>query len=175
MCCRCKKKYPWISNADLSTYLPMKSKDLKNKKLAVEFLGWYIKWNPQEMYYYAVENCGYNPDNQRTDGTHAKYVGVDDKFEWLHFYCSYIKFGIGRCRFDTCQEIRSGHITREEAIQLCKKFEGEYPQRYLEDVYKFMGLSYKEAMKIIDSFRSPHLWKKINNKWIRKQELKEII
>ncbi len=170
-----KKKYSWISKNDLSTYLPLKSKDLKNKKLSVEFLGWYLKWNPQEMYYYAVENCGYNPDNQRTDGTYARYVGVDDKFEWLHFFCSYIKFGIGRCRFDACQEIRSGHITREEAIKLCKKFEGEYPKRYIDDCYKFMGLNKKEAMKIIDNFRSPHLWKKINNKWVRLQELKEII
>ena len=41
---------------ELSAFMPLKSKDLKNSKLKnlkIEFLGWYIKWNPQEIYYYA--------------------------------------------------------------------------------------------------------------------------
>ena len=57
--------------------------------------------------------CGYEVDDQRTDGTYGRYTGIDDKFEWLHFYCQYIKFGIGRCRFDVSQEIRNNHIDRK--------------------------------------------------------------
>ena len=91
----------------------------------------------------------------------GRVSAVDDKMEWLHYYCHYIKFGIGRCRFDVSQEIRNNHITREEAILLCKRFEGEYPKRYIEDCFKFMNLSVKEAENIIDEFRSPHLWKKV--------------
>lgn len=169
------KKYKWISKNDLAPYLPLTSRDLKNQNLSVEFLGWYIKWDPQEIYYYASKNCGFQTDDQRTDGTYGRYAGIDDKFEWLHYYCHYIKFGIGRCRFDVSQEIRSGHITRSDGIKLCKKFEGEFPKRYINECYDFMGISSKQANKIIDKFRSPHLWGKKNNKWFRKQELKEIL
>ena len=95
--------------------------------------------------------------------------------EWLHYYTHYIKYGIGRTRFDACQEIRNGHITRDEGIKLCKKFEGEYPKRYINDCFEFMNLTETEAFNIIDKFRSPHLWKKSKKGWKRLQELKEII
>jgi len=57
---------------------------------------------------------------------------------------------------------------------LCKKYEGEVPTRYLNDCFKFMGLSNKAAWKIIDKFRPKHLWKKKKSRWVRKQELKGI-
>lgn len=170
-----KKKYNFNDN-DLSPYMPIKSRDIKKSKIKILFLGWFLKWNPQEIYYYASKNCGYAPDTQRIDGTYGRYAGVDDKIEWLHFFCHYIKFGIGRCRLDASQEIRSGHITREEAIALCKKYEGEIPKRYLKDCFKFMKITDLEGWKIIDKFRPKHLWKKNKqNKWTRKQELKELI
>ncbi len=168
------KKYQWLKFSDIKSFMPLTSDDVKNNKLDVQYLGWYLKWDPQEIYYYASENCGYKPDTERTDGTYGRYSAVDDKMEWLHYFCHYIKFGIGRCRFDACQEIRNEHITREEAILLCKKFEGEYPKRYINDCFRFMNLSIKEAENIIDKFRSPHLWKKVKNKWVRLQELEEI-
>jgi len=93
----------------------------------------------------------------------------------LHFYCAYIKYGIGRCRLDASQEIRSGHITREEAIALCKKYEGEIPKRYFKECIEYMGFSLEEAWSIIDKFRSPHLWEKRNSKWERLQELPELL
>ena len=169
-----KKRYQSITDNDLIPYLPIRSSELKKRKLNVEFLGWYLKWDPQEIYYYACKNNGFEVDDQRTDGTYGRYSGIDDKFEWLHYYCHYIKYGIGRARFDASQEIRSGHITREEGIRLCKKFEGERPKRYFEDCLNFMDIDKDEAEKIIDSFRSPHLWKQKSNKWKRIQELKEL-
>ena len=172
------KKYQWVKESDLTPFMPLRSEDIEKsnlKNLQIEFLGWYLKWNPQEVYYYASKNCGYFPDTQRTDGTYGRYSAIDDKMEWLHYYTHYIKYGIGRTRFDACQEIRSGHITRDEGIKLCKKFEGEYPKRYINDCFEFMNLTKLEAIKIIDKFRSPHLWKKSKNGWKRLQELKEII
>lgn len=168
-----KEKYN-LNDNDLLPYMPLRSEDIKDSNLNVEFLGWYLKWNPQEIYYYATENCGFKTDSQRTDGTYGRYAGLDDKFEWLHFYCAYVKFGIGRCRLDSSQEIRSGHITKEEAIMLCRKYEGEIPQRYFNDCLKYMGFTEREGWDIIDKFRSPHLWKKINGKWERLQELESL-
>ena len=38
----------------------------------------------------------------------------------------YIKFGLGRCIDDAAHEIRDGHITRDEAIKLVQKYDGEF-------------------------------------------------
>ena len=166
-----KKKYQWIKDSDLSSFMPITSSEISEKKINPIFLGYYLKYDPQEIYYYAVENCGFEPDSQRTDSTYGRYTGIDDKFDWLHFYTHYIKFGIGRCRFDASQEIRNNHITREEGIMLLNKYEGEYPERYLDDCYKFMQIDKKTAITVIDSFRPDHLWEKDRNgKWKLKKE-----
>lgn len=79
-------------------------------------------------------------------------------------------------------EIKSGNLVkgiRMEGLRVIsknleiylKKYEGEFPKRYANDCFKFMGYTHDEAMKIIDKFRPEHLWKKKNNKWIRKQEI----
>ena len=166
-----KKKYNFLKDQDFIPYKPLTSKDLSNFDLNVLFLGYFLKWDPQEVYYYASNNSGFIPDEYKSDGSYGRYSSLDDKMEYLHFYCHYIKFGIGRCRLDASQEIRNGHITREEGVNLCKKYEGEFPKRYANDCFKFMGYSHEEAIKIIDKFRPEHLWEKKNNKWIRKQEI----
>ena len=37
-----------------------------------------------------------------------------------------IKFGIGRATYDSAQEIRTGHITRNEGIKLVRKYDTEF-------------------------------------------------
>lgn len=164
-----------LSDNDLSPYIPLKSSDLNGKSLTVENLGWYIPWDPQEAYYYAVDQCGFEADDQRTDGTYGKYASIDDKFESLHYYCHYIKFGIGRTRFDASHEIRNGHLTRDEGIMLAAQYEGEFPARFHDDCLKFMNISSDEFEAIADSARSPHLWEKENGEWKLVQDLPDLV
>ena len=58
----------------------------------------------------------------RTQGTYSKYNSIDDKIDDLHYYTTYIKFGIGRATYDASQEIRNNHITREEGVALVNPF-----------------------------------------------------
>jgi N-acetyl sugar amidotransferase len=168
-----KNKYGFNDN-DLEPYSALDYDIIQGKNIEVDNLGWYLKWDPQEAYYYAVENCGFEPDSRRTDGTYGKYSGIDDKFDSLHFFCHFIKFGIGRTRLDASQEIRNGHITREEAIMLIKKFEGEFPSRFFKDCLDFMDINEEYFWQKINQARSPHLWKKIADKWILQQEVREL-
>jgi N-acetyl sugar amidotransferase len=168
-----KEKHRLQQN-DFLPYMPLRSWDLKDRQITIEHLGWYLRWDPQEAYYYAVDNCGFEPDTQRTDGTYGKYASIDDKLEWLHYYTHYIKFGIGRTRFDASQEIRNGHITREEGIALAMKYEGEFPARYFKDCIDFMGITEDEFWQRTDQARSPHLWRLEGGKWSLWQELPEL-
>lgn len=156
-----------LSLNDLMAYLPIPAIELKAKKIEIHYLGYYLKWIPQEVYYYAVENTGFSPRPFRTEGTYSKYNSIDDKIDDLHYYTTWIKFGLGRASYDASQEIRNQHITREEGIALVKQFDGEKPNRYYEEVLNYLEISSKEFDEVCDSFRSPHLWKKgINNEWV---------
>ncbi len=148
---------------DLMSFLPPKVEDLKKANIEVHYLGYYLKWTPQEVYYYAVENTGFKARPHRTQGTYSKYSGIDDKIDDLHFFTTFIKFGIGRATYDASQEIRNRHLTREEGQALVKRFDGEFPDRYFKDVMDYIGMDSKYFHELCDKFRSPHLWTKDKN------------
>ena len=138
----------------------------------MHYLGYYIKWDPQENYYYAVENTGFTANEERTEGSYSKYSSIDDKMDTLHYLTSYIKFGLGRATYDAAQEIRNGKITREEGIALVHKYDAEIPRKYLKEMLEYLDLSEDDFWNVIDSFRPKHLWTKINNNWVLKNLVK---
>ncbi len=149
-----------VSMSDIKAYLPPMSEELEKAKIEVHYLGYYLRWTPQEVYYYAVENTGFKARPFRTQGTYSKYNSIDDKIDDLHYYTTYIKFGIGRATYDASQEIRNKHITREEGVALVKKFDGEFPDKYFNEVMEYIGMAPEHFHDLCDKFRSPHLWGK---------------
>ena len=149
-----------IRLSDLMSFLPPKLEDLEKANIEVHYLGYYLRWTPQEVYYYAVENTGFKARPHRTQGTFSKYSGIDDKIDDLHFYTTFIKFGIGRASYDAAQEIRNRHLTREEGVALVNRFDGEFPDRYFDEVMQYIGMEPEYFHELCDKFRSPHLWGK---------------
>jgi len=154
-----------VSLNDLMPFLPCAPIELEKTAIEVHYLGYYLKWTPEEVYYYAVENTGFQARPFRTQGTYSKYNSIDDKIDDLHYYTTYIKFGIGRATYDASQEIRNKHITREEGVALVRKFDGEFPDKYFKEVMDYIGIDLSYFMELCDKFRSPHLWKKENGEW----------
>ncbi len=176
------KKSFGLEQQDLIPYLPANPNAIEEKKIEVHYLGYYLKWHPQSCYYYAVENGGFQASPERTPGTYSKYNSIDDRIDDFHYHTTGIKFGIGRASYDAAQEIRSGDITREEGIALIKRFDHEFPQRFSEEIFKYLSITDKDfpiASKMFeepimtldyynnlaDSFRSPHLWMWDTNTW----------
>lgn len=152
-----------ISEKDLKPYMPPSSEALDANNTVIHFYGYYKKWIPQENFYYSVENTGFKPNPERSEGTYSKYASLDDQLDGFHYFLSYIKFGIGRCTSDTAHEIRDEHITREEGCALVKKFDGEFPQKYFKTFLEYCDITEEYFWEVIDSWRSPHLWKKMEN------------
>ena len=146
-------------------FIPPKVDQVKKLALEVHYLGYFIKWVPQETYYYAVEKCGFRPRPFRTQGTYSKYNSIDDKIDDLHYYTTFIKFGIGRATYDVSQEIRNDHLSVDEGKKLIKKYDGEFPDMYFNEVMNYLDIDPEYFNLIIDKFRSPHLWKLENKKW----------
>ena len=149
---------------DFAPYIAPNKQDLIESGIEVHYLGYYLKWDPQECYYYAVENTGFQANPQRTEGTYSKYSSIDDKIDPFHYFTTLIKFGIGRCTYDAAQEVRNDKITREEAVHLVKKYDTEFPHIYFKEFLEYIGATEDEFWKTIDKHRSPHLWEKNGEK-----------
>jgi N-acetyl sugar amidotransferase len=154
-----------LSLNELLPYLPASYKDLARSSIEVHYLGYYLKWTPQEAYYYAVEHTGFEANPVRTEGTYSKYNSLDDRIDGFHYYTTYIKFGLGRASYDASQEIRNRHLTREEGVALVRRFDGEFPEKYFQEIMDYIGMKPERFMELCDEFRSPHLWKKENGEW----------
>lgn len=167
---------------DLQPYLPADPEKISKQGIDVHYLGYYLKWHPQGCYYYAVEHGGFEASPERTPGTYSKYNSIDDRIDDLHYLTSGIKFGIGRASYDAAQEIRSGEILREEGVALVKRFDHEFPERFIDELLNYLSVPEKEFPQankaferpimdrkyfelLLDNFRSPHLWYFNNNSW----------
>ena len=154
-----------IKKKDLDIFMPAKYEEINKKKIEVHYLGYYLNWVPQETYYYSVENCGFIPRPFRTQGTYSKYNSIDDKIDDLHYYTTFIKFGIGRTTYDASQEIRNNHLNYEEGKKLIKKYDGEFPDIYFNEILSYLGIKKNDFFKRLNKFRPWHLWKKEKNEW----------
>ncbi|MEC9006245.1 MAG: N-acetyl sugar amidotransferase [Nitrospirota bacterium] len=154
-----------LSASDISSYLPPDYQELERAKIEVHYLGYYVKWTPQEAYYAAVEHTGFEANPVRTEGTYSKYNSLDDKIDGFHYYTTYIKFGIGRATYDASQEIRNKHLTREEGVRLVHRYDGEFPKKYFHEIMDYLEIEPKDFLELCNQFRSPHLWKKENEEW----------
>ena len=154
-----------ISEKNLIPYMAPPNSLLDDLGAEIHFYGYYKKWTPQENFYYCVENTGFQANPVRSEGTYSKYASLDDKLDGFHYYLSFIKFGLGRCTSDTAHEIRDGHITRDEGVQLVKKFDGEFPDKYYKTFLEYCEITDEYFRDVIDSWRSEHLWKREGEGW----------
>lgn len=171
-----------LEEVDLEPYLPVNPDELERVGTEVHYLGYYLKWHPQSCYYYAQEHCGFEPSPERTPGTYSKYNSIDDRIDDFHYYTTFIKFGIGRATYDAAQEVRSGDIERDEGVALVRRYDGEFPDRFADEIFEYLSIPEKEfptASKwfeqptmtreyfdaLCDRFRSPHIWKYENGSW----------
>jgi N-acetyl sugar amidotransferase len=151
---------------DIMTYLPAPTEEFEGGKVEVHYLGYYLKWTPQEAYYYSVEHSGFQANPVRTEGTFTKYSSLDDRIDGFHYYTTFIKFGIGRATYDASHEIRTRHLTREEGVALVHRFDGEFPKKYFQEVMDHIGMKPERFLELCDQFRSAHLWKKEGDQWM---------
>lgn len=181
-----------LTEHDLLPYLPPDPATIAAANLDVQYLGYYLPWHPQECYYYAVEHGGFQAAPERTAGTYSKYSSIDDKIDDLHYYTTFIKFGIGRATYDSSQEIRNGELERHEGVGLVRRFDGEYSERFERENFDYLSIipnQFPVAAKMFeqplmdrqyferltDQFRSPHLWMFKGNQWkLRKAIYEEV-
>lgn len=154
-----------ISRNEMNPYLPVEGSLLRDIGAEVHYLGYYLKWDPQECYYYAVENTGFQANPERTEGSYSKYSSIDDQIDPLHYFTTLVKFGIGRATYDSSQEVRNGKITREEGVALVRKYDTEFPRKYFKDILAYMNVSEERFWEVIEGARSSHLWEKVNGEW----------
>ncbi len=157
-----------ISEDDLATYIYPNEDELKKLNITAYYFSYFFKWSMLENYNYVKEKMPTfktNP-NKRTTGTFTDFDSLDDKIDCLYYYMQYIKFGFGRATRDACRMLQNNQMKRQEAIDLARKYDHEFPHDEFEEVLEYLDLNQDEFEKIVNKHRNNEIWKtSLNNKW----------
>lgn len=156
-----------IKKKDLYPYIYPDEKVLKKRQIKAMYFSYYFKWSMIDNYEYVKQVLPDFKENAfgRTIGTFTNFDSLDDKIDDLYYYMQFIKFGFGRAIRDTSRFIQNQRLTREEAIKLVRKYDGEFPSRNLKEVLDYLDLSELDLQEVINKHRNPEIWKQKGNSW----------
>lgn len=119
---------------------------------------YFENWDPYRNYLVAKEFCGLKEADETNAGTFTNFAQNDQFLYALHTYLMYLKFGFGRANQDASIEIRRGAMTRDQAVELVRIYDGQYPDEY-EDLYlEYFELSPDEFQTILRKWTNKELF-----------------
>jgi hypothetical protein len=117
-------------------------------------------------YLVAKEKLGLIEREERNIGAIENFSATDTNLIHLYFYLMYLKFGFGRTTSELGNEIRRGAVTRAQAVNIARKFDGEFPERHLNSYLDYYGMSLDEFDAILDKWANKDLFEKRNGRWV---------
>ena len=148
-----------ITEKELTPYFYPSDEDIERVGVTGIFLGSYFFWDARKQLE-IVKKYGFNvKEDGPTEGTYTNYENIDEKLVSLHDYLKYVKYGFGRATDHVCIDIRNGRLTRNEGLDLVKKYDGKYPNYGVSEFIKYSGMSKEEIDSIIDSYTNPVIFK----------------
>lgn len=122
-------------------------------------LGNYVHWDENVHSQLVVEKYGWEPARQPFERTYRTFSNLDDMHEnGIHDYLKFVKFGYGRATDHASKDIRAGRLTRDEGIEMVRRYDAVKPRRDLERWLEYVDMSEDEFDAICDGFRDPRVW-----------------
>ncbi len=149
-----------LTEAVREQYTTPSYEEIKKLNIQMHWMSYYRKWDPQENYYYAAKFSDFSPKNLgRSQGTYTRHTSLDDLTDGIHFFMSFIKFGMGRATRDAMTDIYRGHLTRADAVTLVRKYDGEFPRKDYNFFIDYCDLSHAQFNDVINKY------KHLSNAW----------
>jgi N-acetyl sugar amidotransferase len=133
------------------------------------YLGNYVDWEANTQTEKMVRDWGFEQAAEPFERTYRRMSNLDDMHEnGIHDYLKYVKFGYGRGTDHSCKDVRSGHMTRDEAIAMVERYDHVKPRRDLERWLEYVGMTEEEFDETADTFRDPRVWAKDSSgEWVK--------
>jgi N-acetyl sugar amidotransferase len=129
------------------------------------YIGNYFKWDPNRQTKIIQENYDWKAASKPFERTYRTMSNLDDRYEnGIHDLMKFVKFGYGRGSDHASKDIRTGYMTRDEGIEMVKKYDSVVSS----DLYywlDYVDMTEQEFWEIADTFRDPRVWWIENGEW----------
>lgn len=169
----CVKQVDWdfwldedITMKDFNACVYPTKEEIEKAALEPIYLSYFVPWDGYHNYEIA-KKYGFKPlgDTWIREGYIEDYDQIDAIGYLVHPWLKYYKFGHARATDVSSYWIRTGKLTREEAIKSVKEHDHKLDPRALKDFLEFTGYSEQEFWEIAERFRNKDIWDKVDGKW----------
>ena len=132
------------------------------------YLGNYVCWEANNHVKLVMERYGWRPAQQPFERTYRMFSNLDDMHEnGIHDYLKFVKFGYGRASDHACKDIRAGIMTREQGIEMVRRYDHVKSRRDLERWLAYVGMTEEEFDLVADTFRDRRVWRMEDGQWVK--------
>ena len=162
-----------VSYTDLAPYIYPPLDQVEAVGVKAYYFGYFFRWSMYENYLFIRDKFEFRTNAKgRTDSTFTNYDSLDDKIDNLYYYMQFIKFGFGRAVRDASRLIQSGHMTREEGLELARRYDHEFCNEHFDEVLDYLDMTRDEFFKVVDQHRNPEIWEKRGSQWILRHPIR---
>lgn len=158
-----------VTRQDLHFYNYPSEEDVEFAKLRLVYLGYYIEdWSGYNNAKFAI-NKGLVIRNEPPEytGDLWGFTGVDEDFRLVNQQIKFAKYGFGHVTDQVMEQIHAGKITREEGIELVKKYDGKCHPKYVKKLCNYLEIDISEFWDVVEKARDKEIWKKdTNGEWV---------
>jgi len=163
---KCAPQYSeTLEQRELIPLMYPSDKDLSEVGVRGIYIANYFKFDANIHGPQMIKKYGFKVAEKPFERTYRRMSNLDDMHEnGIHDYMKFIKFGYGRATDHCCKDIRSGIMTRQEAIKIVKKMD-HIKSKDLYRWLEYVGWTEKKFDAIADTFRDPRVWWIKNGQW----------
>lgn len=131
------------------------------------YIGNFFKWDPNLHTKMVQKKYGWKQKQGNFERTYRRFSNLDDRYEnGIHDLLKFIKFGYGRVSDHASKDIRDGYMTREQGIEMIKKYD-HVVSSDLQYWLDYVNMTEKEFWETADMFRDPRVWRIENGQWVK--------
>ena len=132
------------------------------------YLSNFVDWDANRHAPLVMDLYGWRPAQQPFERTYRMFSNLDDMHEnGIHDYLKFVKLGYGRGTDHSCKDIRAGLITREQGVEMVRKYDHVKPYRDLNRWLEYVGMSEEEFDATCDTFRDARVWRVEDGAWVK--------
>ncbi len=152
---------------DIAPFIYPSDEEMESVGVRGIYLSNFLLWDDKKQAEMMIEQYDFQPARGPRDRTFNLYAKLDDYHaNGAHDYLKYLKFGYGRATDDASTLIRKRIITREEGIEMVRRYDHVRP-RDLDIWLRFVDMPEEEFYESIDSLRDEAIWQRNNEgKWM---------
>lgn len=158
-----------ITMKDLNPIIYPTDEEIENARLEPIYLSYFVPWDGYRNHLIA-KRFGFKTlaHEWKREGYIEDYDQIDTAGYLVHPWLKYPKFGHARTTDVCCYLIRTGRMTRGEAVKLVREHDHKLDQKALEDFLDFTGYTAREFWDIVERFYNREIFEKVGGVWTLK-------